>query len=71
MMGIPPDTLLVSMLQRMREIVESAAYSPREKRIRVMAQLERVLEIVVKDLPPERRELVQEMLSLSDRLWSR
>ncbi len=69
-MGIPPDTVFVSMLQRMREIVESTAYSPREKRIRVMAQLERVLEVVVKDLPQEQRQPVQEMLRLYAGLWS-
>ncbi len=58
------------MLQRMREMVESSDSSIREKRIRAMAQLERVLEVVAESLPQEQRELVQEMLSLSDWLWT-
>ena len=66
---ITSDKLLASMRQRMTDLVERSDYSLREKRIRAMAQLERVLEVVVKDLPQERREVVQEMLSLYDKLW--
>ena len=65
-----PKKRLAFMQQRMKEIVEHSEYSLREKRIRAMAQLERVLEVVVVSLPQEQREPVQAMLTLSDRLWS-
>lgn len=67
---ISAEKRLAFMQQRMIEIVEHSEYSLKEKRLRVMAQLERVLEVVVTSLPQEQRELVQAMLTLYDQLWS-
>ena len=66
-----PEKRLAFMRQRMTEIVEHSEYSLKEKLIRAMAQLERVLEVVVASLPQEQRELVQAMLTLYDQLWPR
>ena len=57
------------MRQRFQEIIDNSAYSRREKRIRAMSQLERVLEVVVESLPQEQRQPVEEMLKLYDALW--
>lgn len=66
---ISAEKRLAFMQHRMTEIVERADYSLREKRIRAMAQLERVLEVVVTSLPQEQREPVQAMLTLYEQLW--
>ena len=68
---IAPEKRLAFMQQRMIEIVEHSEYSLKEKRIRAMAQLERVLEVVVASLPQEQREPVQAMLILYQQLWPR
>ena len=69
MQGTAQQRLLERIKQRMKAIVESEEYSPKEKRIRAMSQLEYVLETVLESLPDEQQGIVQEVLKLYQQVW--